>query len=314
MKKVFFIGIIFLLLVVSVIFIKSEKEWFFRKDFLPLLSPKEVRVLFVGDIFFDRYIRKVIGREGVHYSLSCVGDFLKSFDFVVGNLEGPITNFPSVSLGSEIGSPNNFIFTFPVESAKILYENNIKIVNLGNNHINNFGKSGFESTLKYLKENDVKYFGGFYGDEPVLKKDVLGNKLSFVSFNEFGGKDAEEVAEKIKLEKEEGRVVFVYTHWGDEYVSPSQRVKNYAKLFAEAGADFVIGSHPHVILESEILRLSSGRETVVYYSLGNFLFDQYWNEEVKTGLALEIRIKGEEVKIVEHRTNLEKDGRVCLVY
>lgn len=307
MKKVLIAGILILLIFfVSTFFEKSEETFFSKKIFS--IKPKEIRILFVGDIFLDRYIRKVMNTKGEDYVFSCINEFLNGYDLVVGNLEGPITNSPSISLGSEIGSPNNYIFTFPPSSAGLLYKNNIKIVNLGNNHIGNFGKEGFSSTKKYLNDEGVEFFGGYYGDEPVLKKEIKGSQISFVSFNEFGGEKAEIIAEKIRGEKEEGRVVFVYTHWGDEYVAPPQRVKNYAKLFAEAGADFIIGSHPHIVLESEKIG-----DTFVYYSLGNFLFDQYWNEEVKTGLALEIKIKGGETEVVEHKTNLEKDGRVCLM-
>lgn len=305
MKKIV-IFILFILVIYFLYISSFEKKFESKISFIN--KPKEVRLLFVGDIFFDRYIRKVMETKGQDFVFSCVNEFLNGYDLVVGNLEGPITDFPSISLGSEIGSPNNFIFTFPTSSAKILHKNNIKIVNLGNNHISNFGKEGFASTKKFLGEYGVEYFGGYYGDEPVLKKEIKGNEISFVSFNEFGGEKAEIIAEKIRGEKVEGRVVFVYTHWGDEYIAPSQRIKNYAKLFAEAGANFVIGSHPHVVLESEKIG-----DTLVYYSLGNFLFDQYWNEEVRTGLALEIKIKGNTSEILEHKTYLEKDGRVCLI-
>lgn len=305
MKKIV-IFILFILVIYFLYISSFEKKFESKISFIN--KPKEVRLLFVGDIFFDRYIRKVMETKGQDFVFSCVNEFLNGYDLVVGNLEGPITDFPSISLGSEIGSPNNFIFTFPTSSAKILHKNNIKIVNLGNNHIGNFGKEGFASTKKYLDDAEVEFFGGHYGDEPVLKKEIKGNKISFISFNEFGGEKAEIIAEKIRGEKEEGRVVFVYTHWGDEYIAPSQIIKNYAKLFAEAGADFIIGSHPHVVLELEKIG-----DTLVYYSLGNFLFDQYWNEEVRTGLALEIKIKGNTSEILEHKTYLEKDGRVCLI-
>lgn len=284
MKKFYLIIFVFAILFVS----------FF------LYEKKETRILFVGDMNFDRYIRQVGENKGEDYIFSCIDNFLKDSDLVIGNLEGPITDNPSVSLGSTIDTPDNYTFTFPPNTAKLLAKNNIKLVNLGNNHIGNFGNEGISSTKKYLEEAGVNYL------------DFRVKNISFISYNEFGGDSAEKVAQKIVEEKKEGRVVFVYTHWGDEYVAPPQRVKNYAKLFADAGADFIIGSHPHVILESETLRLLSGQETVVYYSLGNFIFDQYWNKEVSTGLVLEVIIKGDDIKIVEHKVSLNRDGRTCL--
>ena len=91
--------------------------------------------------------------------------------------------------------------------------------------------------------------------------------------------------------------------------------QNSAKLFAENGALFVIGSHPHIILSSEKIPSDSGgqdRNTVVYYSLGNFIFDQYWNKEVSTGLLLELNIKNKNITVVEHKVNIGRDGRTCL--
>lgn len=268
---------------------------------------KESRLFFVGDVSFDRHIRAVAEKNGGDFLFSCIGEFLKEADLVIGNLEGPITEKASVSKGSVIGSPQNFTFTFPTSSAKLLYKNNIKLVNLGNNHIDDFGKEGFESTQKYLHNAGVKYFGGAFGEEDVFYKKIGGITFAFISYNQFGGEPATKIADKIKKEKQNGKKVIVYTHWGEEYISPNQSIKNTASLFAENGADFVIGSHPHVILER-----SRVGETVVYYSLGNFIFDQYWDSRVSTGLVLELNIKNKNISIVEHKVNIGRDGRTCL--
>jgi len=262
----------------------------------------------VGDIFFDRQIRKMMYENGEDYVFSCISGFLKEADLIVGNLEGPITENASVSLFTTSGSDNNYVFTFPTNVAKLLAKNNIKMVNLGNNHINNFGKEGISSTKKYLDEAGVDYFGGAAGDESVYRAKIAGIKVSFISYNEFDGDSASKVVQKIDDEKSKGQMVFVYTHWGDEYILPPVRVKNYAKMFAQAGADLVIGSHPHVILPSEKIG-----ETIIYYSLGNFIFDQYWNKNVSTGLVLEVVIKRGEINIIEHKVSLNRDGRTCLV-
>jgi len=259
--------------------------------------------LFVGDMNFDRYIRKVGENKGEDYIFSCISNFLNDSDLVVGNLEGPITNNPSVSLGSVIDTPNNYTFTFPPNTAKLLAKNNIKLVNLGNNHIGNFGNEGIVSTKKYLNDAGVNYII----NDKIYRVKIGEKNVSFVSYNEFGGDVAEKVAQKIKIEKESGQIVFVYTHWGDEYVEPPKRVKDIAKMFARAGADLIVGSHPHVILSSEKIG-----DTFVYYSLGNFIFDQYWNKEVSTGLVLEMNIKGDDIKIIEHKVVLGRDGRTCL--
>lgn len=276
--------------------------FFFEK----LERENEARILFVGDMNFDRHIRKAIYNSGEDYIFSCISDFLKSYDLVVGNLEGPITENPSTSIGTISGSPENFTFTFLTGTANLLKRHNISLVNLGNNHIGDFGRKGFSSTKKYLDESGVNFFGGLFGDEPIFREKLGGAEISFVSYNQFGGSSVQEVAQKIKMENQEGRIVIVYAHWGEEYVPASLHIKNIAKTFAQSGARAVIGSHPHIILGSEEIG-----ETSVYYSLGNFIFDQYWNNEVSTGLVLEMIIKGEKISFLEHQVKMQRDGRTC---
>lgn len=270
---------------------------------------REAKVLFVGDMFFDRYIRLVGYNQGEDFTFSCINNFLQDSDLVVGNLEGPITNNPSTSLGTAPGGDGNYTFTFPARTAALLAKNNIKLVNLGNNHIGNFGTSGIELTKKFLDEAGVKYFGGVSGSDDIYRTEIGGNKISFISYNEFAGESVQKIAQKITDEKKSGQTVIVYAHWGDEYAAVPQRVKDMAKLFAQSGADFIIGSHPHIVLPSE--RIGN---TEVYYSLGNFIFDQYWNKSVSTGLVLEFDIKGKssDWKIIEHKVSLNRDGRTCL--
>ncbi len=268
-----------------------------------LPAPESTKILIVGDIQLDRYIRKVGNMSGGDFIFSCIDPFLSDYNFVVGNLEGPITENTSISMGTVIGSPENYVFTFPTTSAELLARHNIEVVNLGNNHIGNFGMSGFSLTKEFLNIAGVNYFGGIIGDEPIYSRE----NISFVSYNEFGGQSPEKVAEIIKSEKQNGKIVIVYAHWGDEYIDSSPRLRGNATLFAESGADLVVGSHPHIVLSSEHIG-----NTAVYYSLGNFVFDQYWNEEVSTGLTLALDIKDGKINISEFPVTLHKDGRTCL--
>lgn len=287
------------------------------------LASRHKKILFVGDMMFDRYIRQVGDSKGHDFIFSCkdsngvsLSDFLNSADLVVGNLEGPITENQSISLGSVVESPQNYTFTFPPDTAKLLAKNNIKLVSLGNNHINNFGETGIVATKIFLSEVGVDYFGLPSNRESLVNtEEIKGDNISFISYNEFGNISAEEINQKIKNEKQNERIVIVYAHWGEEYVSPPERVKILARSFVLAGADLVVGSHPHIVQESEIYHSTSSRQTSknIYYSLGNFIFDQYWNKEVSTGLVLEVNIKGKDIKIIEHKVSLNRDGRTCLV-
>ncbi len=277
-----------------------------------MLSPRKVsgeaHILFVGDMFFDRQIRFVSGYDGPDFPFSCIDPLLQSADLVVGNLEGPITANPSVSLGTIPGSPNNYRFTFPTTTATTLLRHNIRVVTIGNNHILNFGRTGLSTTHAYLDAAGVGYFGGVLGSEPVYETEVADVPLSFVGYNMFGGGSPGDVADLISNEKKKGREVIVFSHWGVEYSTSTNTIRSIATLFAMNGATAVIGSHPHVVGGHE--RIAS---TTVYYSLGNFIFDQYFSQAVRHGLAVMLTItKNGVVGIEEYPTELERDGRTCL--
>lgn len=273
---------------------------------VPASAVSEVKILFVGDMSFDRYIRQAVNKRGSDYLFSCVDPLLKDADFVVGNLEGPITSYKSTSEGTVMGSPENYRFTFPTTTAQLLFQHNIKVVNIGNNHIDDFGSEGISSTQKYLTDAGVSYFGGLIGNTSIYRVSDEGIDLSFINYNQFGGDSPEKTAELIASEHTAGKKVIVYTHWGEEYTTPTERVRSIAKLFANNGADLIIGSHPHVIQEHEIVG-----NTPVYYSLGNFIFDQYFDSSVTKGLAVLLNISDERIGVKEYPLTLEKDGRTC---
>ncbi len=269
-------------------------------------AKSEAKILFVGDMSFDRWIRQVSDKKGSDFIFSCIDPLLKNADFAIGNLEGPITNNPSISEKSVIGSPANYILTFPTTTAELLARHNFRAVNIGNNHIGTFGSEGLVSTHDYLNKANVGFFGGLIGDETIYRTEVNGIKLSFVSYNEFGGSNPEIVANSISKEKSAGRTVIVYAHWGDEYSEIITRIQNVAKIFANSGADVIIGSHPHIVLPHEYIN-----NTLVYYSLGNFIFDQYFNDRVSQGLAVILKISSDKIIAEEHPVKLKLSGQTC---
>ena len=266
-----------------------------------------VRLLFVGDMMFDRQARITAGSKGDDYVFSCADDTLRKYDAVVGNLEGPITHNDSLSQGSVVGSHNNYVFTFPLATPKLLLRHNIQIVNLGNNHILNFGTEGLKETREALDASGVGYFGGVRGSTSIYRKTFGGRPFSFVNFNEFGGDSATTTAAEIVKEKVAGNTVILYAHWGDEYMDVPDRVREWTNLFLGSGADAVIGSHPHVV---------QGWGTVngkpYYYSLGNFIFDQYWSADVSNGLAVEMVFDGPKITTKEFNVHIGRDGRSCI--
>lgn len=273
-------------------------------------AKENAALIVAGDIMLDRFIREVAEEKGGDFLFSCADEFLKSADVVIANLEGSITNNLSQSVGTTGSDIGHFTFTFPTSTAALLNRHNIKIVNLGNNHILNFGKEGLAETRRYLEDAGIEFFGDPINPaHAVLTTSIQNVPLAFISYNEFwypeAGKNS--VLENIRKAKEEGRVAIVYAHWGNEYVPPPARVRALAHEFIDAGANIVIGSHPHVVQESEIYN-----GAYIYYSLGNFIFDQYFSEEVRDGLALKLIISSDgQIAIEEFPVRLEKDGRTC---
>lgn len=249
-----------------------------------------VQILFAGDAMLDRGIRyyaKING--GNDFIFDKISPMLSENDLNVVNLEGPITSNKSVSAGTAPGSSNNYFFTFDPSWAETLFKNNIKLVSLGNNHILNFGREGLVETKNYLDKAKVDYFGAPDSARSITEN-VGGINITFINYNEFNDllpeREQKSTIEKIQKAKQYSDIIIVYCHWGVEYsLTATDGQKNLAHQFVDAGADLIIGSHPHVI---EPMEIYNGKR--IYYSLGNFIFDQYFSEAVRNGLGVVVKI------------------------
>ncbi|MDP1845191.1 MAG: CapA family protein [Candidatus Moranbacteria bacterium] len=277
---------------------------------------KPIKILFIGDMMFDRHIREAVGKYGsgdYNYALESLKEKLSEYDLVVGNLEGPITENKSISVNTKIGESKNFVFTFDPAVAKTLAENNIKLINLGNNHILNQGAKGVEQTKKYLDEAGVEYFGNIGDLEtkfPSREKEIEGMRIEFVSYNYSVTDSIEAAIEDIKSAKEQSDIVIVCPHWGTEYKTgdPGEAVRALAYRFIDAGADAIIGTHPHVVQNSEEYNSKK-----IYYSLGNFVFDQYFQKETMEGLGVEVTINPDRtMEFGELKFEMTKRGQTKL--
>jgi poly-gamma-glutamate capsule biosynthesis protein CapA/YwtB (metallophosphatase superfamily) len=274
----------------------------------------DAELLFVGDAMFDRGIRYYASENGRNnFVFDKISEVLLSNDMVIANLEGPITNEKSVSANTPPGSTNNYFFTFDPSWAETLYKQNIKLVNLGNNHILNFGKNGLDQTKKYLDKAGVDYFGS--PDYPKsTSSEIKGIKITFINYNEFANLtediNQKSTIEEIQKAKKYSDIIIIYCHWGVEYTkTPTDAQITLAHQFIDEGADLIIGSHPHVIQTAEEYK---GKK--IYYSLGNFIFDQYFNEDVHKGLGIKVNINQEtkQMNFSEINFYLQNNGQTIL--
>jgi poly-gamma-glutamate capsule biosynthesis protein CapA/YwtB (metallophosphatase superfamily) len=272
----------------------------------------EITIIFGGDLMFDRYIRQIAQSKGYDYSLEDFETLLADADLVVANLEGPITTYDSISVGSDVGSKENYIFTFEPKITETLTKYNIGPVNIGNNHILNFGIDGLNQTLGNLRTAEVGFFGDVTADKSVPQSVIVeasGISIGLVSYNEFAGNNIESALGEIVKLKNGVDVVVAYTHWGPEYVKTApQYIQDAAHEMISAGADAVIGVHPHVVQQSEDYMRKR-----IYYSLGNFVMDQYFDEDVRNGMLVKMKITGKDsIEYEEIPIYMDSKGKTVL--
>lgn len=232
---------------------------------------------FFGDIMLDRRVRKTLDTAGSVFPLESLSRFMMGSDRVVANLEGPFTTNKTVA------TSDNLVFTFDPKHAPTLRKYGITTVSLANNHMLNFGAAGVASTKETLKKVGIQYFG-----DPSNQKelsyidDVHGVKVAYVGYHQFSD-GYENILGEIKRVRPLADVVIVWPHWGVEYEihTATTRTTREAHAFIDAGADLVMGGHPHVVQPIEIYKGKA-----IFYSLGNFIFDQQFSDDVKTELSV----------------------------
>ncbi len=253
-------------------------------------SPQSLRIIMVGDIMFDRHIRAVGEAEGYDSLFASTSPLFKQADIVVANLEGPVTSNQSKTLllGGRIA--HGLAFTFSTSTPAALVRAGVSLVSLANNHTDNFGRDGFTETEATLDTAGLSHFGDPWNDagtEKVISKN--GITVAFVGYHAFGGGAGafDRVLRDVKRLSDAGDFVVVMPHWGEEYVSTtSPELRTKAQALADAGAGAIVGSHSHVVGEQEWM----GNVPVIY-SLGNFIFDQYFSKKVMSGEIVDITLR-----------------------
>lgn len=263
-----------------------------------------VQLAFFGDLMLDRSVRTNIEKKGVDWLFSEAGALFSESDFTIANLEGPVADFATKSVGTEVGDPGHFSFVFDKKNLAGLKKQGLNIFNLGNNHILNFGAAGLEQTKVNLAAEGLQYFGEPKNKDSYLVVEKSGVKLGFVSYNQFDQGSADAAIVAIKKLRPQVDWLIVYTHWGVEYKNqPNEDQTNLAHQFIDAGADAIIGSHPHVVQSIE-----QYKDKYIFYSLGNFIFDQFFSEETKEGLNVRMQLETSQKKIRYDLVPFKMDG------
>jgi len=241
----------------------------------PPPPPREVSICAVGDVMLDRNVGKAIQRSGCASIVEQVADKLKAADVTFANLECPLS-----TVGGH--DPPNCIFRARPETVAVLTLCDIDVVSLANNHTLDAGRQGLLQTLEHLDQAGVLYCGAHQersvASEPVFFQ-VGPVHLGFLAFTDLSfahgsyskvDDDLGNLLEAIETAGQQCDIIIVSFHWGEEYrQTPTQRQKIVAHAAIDAGADLILGHHPHTLEGIEVYK---GRP--ILYSMGNFIFDQ----------------------------------------
>ncbi|MEC5388109.1 CapA family protein [Uliginosibacterium sp. H3] len=254
-----------------------------------------VKLSFVGDLMLDDGPGKVIasGRD----PLVNFADLLKQADYSIGNLECPVA-----TTGTAMASK---IFTFRAKPQTLqVLKGRFQGLSVANNHSGDYGKKAFLETLQHLKANGFEYFGGgrnlaeahapLWIERKGLKIAVLGydeyKPRSFEAGPDWPGiawsEDGQVIADIRAARAAGADLVIPMMHWGwEREPNPSERQRQLARTMIDAGADMVVGGHPHITQGAEYY---NGK--LIVYSLGNFVFDSFTTPATRTGWLLRLTL------------------------
>lgn len=291
-----------------------------------------VTLVATGDILLARYVELKMRNLGDYtYPFQKIGNFLSNADIAFGNLETPF--FPGRNVQTDV-----MTFRGDLAGVKGLQYAGFDVLSIANNHTMNYQVPGLTTTLQELKKANILASGGGKNVEtahsPVIV-DVRGKKIAFLSYIDpnippkihgitmgnypgLARMDTDDVKNDIKNTIGKADAIVVSMHAGIEYSKkPTKFQQEFARAAIDAGASVVIGHHPHVVQPVEYY--GNG---VIFYSLGNFVFDQFFSPDVQTGLVakftftdgakpavelLPVKIEGVQPRILEG-----EEGNVAL--
>ena len=243
------------------------------------LHAEEIIITAVGDIMLAGRWDSALSRKGYEYPFNGVKKVLASSDINLANLESPIAT------GGQEFSEKKFRFRAKPAVAKAIRGAGFNVVTLANNHSMDFGGAALAETLHHLNDNGIVWIGA--GKDLAAAREVKiitvkGKRIAFLGYSLtqpiefFAGQNRpgtspgyeKLVTADIISARSKADCVIVSFHWGKEASSTVQEYqRNAAHKAIDAGADIIIGHHPHVLQGLE--RYKNG---IIFYSLGNFTF------------------------------------------
>lgn len=277
---------------------------------LKLSDDKQIRIVFVGDIMLSRRIGSLMVEQADwRYPFLKTASTTRTADIAFANLENPVS-----SRGRNVGS--KYSFRANPESLKGLKYAGFDVVSLANNHINDYGAEAIYDTFTHLESVGI-YYAGAGKDAVAVRTPAIieteGQRVAFLAYTNMvpphlyredarpavAPLDLGVMRKDIRNAKQTlgADFVVVSAHWGVEYQdTPRPQERTLAHALIDAGADMVIGHHPHTIQQGEWY--NGG---YIAYSLGNFVFDQNFSKATETGEFLTAVVEEGELVSVNSR-------------
>lgn len=244
-------------------------------------KPQKFTIILTGDIMLGRSVMTHTFDSGdLNYPFINVAEKLKKADIVFSNLENPIvSDCPRRDSG--------MIFCADPRMLEGMIFAGIDVVNIANNHTMNYGQKGFDETKNFLTAHDISYTG----DSNLAIKKIGGTTVGFLGFDYVTNDPSEDDLNLITNASQRVDILIVGVHWGSEYQAKAGKFQEETAIkMVDHGADVISGHHPHWVQNSTLYKTKP-----IYYSLGNFVFDQMWSENTKKGMAIRLTFKGDEL-------------------
>lgn len=249
-------------------------------------------VVFLGDIMLARDVERRAPELLPEHQLTRLSHLLADA-VVVGNFEAsvPEVHEPTPSMVMKFSVPN--------KALNVLVEAGITHLSLANNHALDHGPTGFSNTVREFR---------LRGLEPVgHPSDVAASSVSYIESGDkilailalnatYGYPKENEWGPVLEVARARSDAQIAYIHWGDEYeIRHSDAQEDFAHALIDAGIDLVVGHHPHVVQD-----VSHYNDRMIFYSLGNTVFDQYFSSRVTEGLVLKLSLEDDEWRAFLH--------------
>jgi gamma-polyglutamate biosynthesis protein CapA len=253
------------------------------KEFVPEGVRSTSTLFIVGDVMLARHVEFLMSAHKSTYPYTQLDFLLEEPAYVIGNFEAamPVMHNKTPNFG--------FAFSVKPEVLPALRRAGFTHMSLANNHAYDYGVRGYKNALEQLTTNGIAPFGhpsDVSGSTSVSMLNLGDTTVGILALHTLNIRpDRMSLLPVTESLNEATDFQIAYIHWGNEYERrPAQLDRDLATTLAELGVDLVVGHHPHVVQSIERIG-----ETVVFYSLGNFIFDQYFSQDVQEGLVLKLQ-------------------------